>query len=77
MSFLHRESSPPTYDDEETSPIILEDRPLVDYSDSESDDDEVRPPPRRRRAMVIYDDEDLSSYYGMYDLIANLKKLKL
>ena len=60
-----RDITPPTSDDEEHQPK------LVDYSDTESSDDEdnIRPPPRKRRPMVIYsdtessDDEDLTSYY--------------
>ena len=63
-----RDITPPTSDDEESQPK------LVDYSDTESSDDEdnIRPPPRKRRPMVIYsdtessddkDDEDLTSYF--------------
>ena len=63
-----RDITPPTSDDKEYQPR------LVDYSDTESSDDEdnIRPPPRKRRPMVIYsdtegsddeDDEDLTSYY--------------
>ena len=60
-----RDITPPTFDNEEYQPK------LVDYSDTESSDDEdnIRPPPRKRRPMVIYsdtessDDEDLTSYY--------------
>ena len=60
-----RDITPPTSDDEEHQPK------LVDYSDTESSDDEdnIRPPPIKRRPMVIYsdtessDDEDLTSYY--------------
>ena len=63
-----RDITPPTSDDEESQPK------LVDYSDTESSDDEdnIRPPPSKRRPMVIYsdtenlddeDDEDLTSYY--------------
>ena len=62
-----RDISPPTSDDEEYQPK------LVDYSDTESSDheDNIRPPPRKRRPMVIYsdtessddeDDGDLTSY---------------
>ena len=65
-----RDITPPTSDDEEYQPR------LVDYSDTESSDDEdyIRPPPRKRRPMVIYsdtessddeDDEDLTSYYSI------------
>ena len=65
-----RDITPPTSDDEEYQPK------LVDYSDTESSDDEdnIRPPPRKRRPMVIYsdtessddeDDEDLTSYYSI------------
>ena len=58
-----RDNTPPTSDDEEPQPK------LVDYSDTESSDDEdnIRPPPRTRRAMTMYsddeDDEDLTSYF--------------
>ena len=62
-----RDITPPTSDDEEYQPK------LVDYSDTESSDDEdnIRPPPRKRRPMVIYsdtessDDDDLTSYYSI------------
>ena len=65
-----RDITPPTSDDEEPQPK------LVDYSDTESSDDEdnIRPSPRKRRPMVIYsdtessddeDDEDLTSYYSI------------
>ena len=65
-----RDITPPTSDDEEYQPR------LVDYSDKESSDDEdnIRPPPRKRRPMVIYsdtessddeDNEDLTSYYSI------------
>ena len=60
-----RDITPPTSDDEESQPK------LVNYSDTESSDDEdnIRRPPRKRRPMVIYsvteslDDEDLTSYF--------------
>ena len=62
-----RDITPPTSDDEEYQPK------LVDYADKESSDDEdnIWPPPRKRRPMIIYsdtessddeDDEDLTSY---------------
>ena len=63
-----RDITPPTSDDEESQPK------LVDFSDTESSDNEenIRPQPRKRRPMVIYSDtensddegdEDLTSYY--------------
>ena len=72
-----RDITPPTSDDEEYQPK------LVDYSDTESSDDEdnIRPPPRKRRPMVIYsdtessDDEDLTSYYTIKTV--NEKKSRL
>ena len=75
-----RDITPPTSDDEEPQPK------LVDYSDTESSDDEdnIRPPPRKRRSMVIYsdtessddkDDEDLTSYYSIKTV--NEKKSRL
>ena len=57
-----RDNTPPTSDDEDPQPK------LVDYSDTESSDNEdnIRPPPRKRRAMTMYsddeDDEDLTYY---------------
>ena len=72
-----RDITPPTSDDEEYQPK------LVDYSDTESSDDEdnIRPPPRKRRPMVIYsdtessDDEDLTFYYSIKTV--NEKKSRL
>ena len=70
-----RDNTPPTFDDEEPKPK------LVDYSDTESSDDEddIRPPPRKRRAMTMYsgdeDDEDLTSYFTIKAV--NEKKSRL
>ena len=70
-----RDIIPPTSDDEEPQPK------LVDYSDTESSDDEhdIRPPPRKRRAMTMYsddeDDEDLTSYFTIKAV--NEKKSRL
>ena len=70
-----RDNTPPTSDDEEPQPK------LVNYSDTESSDDEddIRPPPRKRRARTMYsddeDDEDLTSYYTIKAV--NEKKSRL
>ena len=70
-----RDNTPPTSDDEEPQPN------LVDYSDTESSDDEddIKPPSRKRRAMTMYsddeDDEDLTSYYTIKAV--NEKKSRL
>ena len=70
-----RDNTPPTSDDIEPQPK------LVDYSDTESSDDEddIRPPPRKRRAMTMYsdyeDDEDLTSYFTIKAV--NEKKSRL
>ena len=75
-----RDITPPTSDDEEYQPR------LVDYPDTESSDDEdnIRPPPRKKRPLVIYsdtessddeDDEDLTSYYSIKTV--NKKKSRI
>ena len=70
-----RDNTPPTSDDKEPQPK------LVDYSDTESSDDEddIKPPPRKRRARTMYsddeDDEDLTSYYTIKAV--NEKKSRL
>ena len=70
-----RDNTPPTSDDKDPQPK------LVDYSDTESSDDEddIRSPPRKRRAMTMYsddeDDEDLTSYYTIKAV--NEKKSRL
>ena len=70
-----RDNTPPTSDDKEPQPK------LVDYSNTESSDDEddIRPPPRKRRAITMYsddeDDEDLTSYFTIKAV--NAKKSRL
>ena len=70
-----RDNTPPTSDDKDPQPK------LVDYSDTYSSDDEdnIRPPPRKIRAMTMYsddeDDKDLTSYYTIKAV--NEKKSRL